>query len=71
MTADLELYLRGLFVNRWRCPHDRVTQVFDQAQRVSRYFCAQCACVATVDEAEVGWCRSSSLRMPRLEWRRA
>lgn len=26
MTADLELHLRGLFVNRWRCRHHQVVQ---------------------------------------------
>lgn len=65
MTGDLELFLRGLFVNRWRCPHERVTVTYDPATDVFATYCAQCACVATFEGFEAAHFRRTGEK-PRL-----
>lgn len=48
MTGDLELFLRGLYVNRWPCSH-RVKQSYDPETDVYSYTCVWCGCVATLE----------------------
>ena len=63
MTADLELWLRGLWVNPSPCPHARVKvyQALDTLRSI--YRCLDCELEAQVDQMDV-----LSRRQPSLVW---
>lgn len=42
MTGDLELFLRGVYVNQFRCPHNKVTYSESLATFEMFMYCHQC-----------------------------
>jgi hypothetical protein len=53
VSGDLELFLRGLFVNRWRCRHPEVVELALSFDHVRSFRCVDCGCVASISEAEI------------------
>lgn len=67
MTADLELWIRGLWRHPNPCTHEQVLQQGDSRSLDTLYHCLKCGRKARVSAVDIALARTTR-QQPQLVW---